>query len=230
MRQIRNAIAHFSEVTDQQRQKLEFCYEFLQKHRASPVEEQVNSAPNANHDSVNVPIESLDLSSSKEIIEANDSRYALIAIWLQAQDADRIVCTFKDIETLIKDELPPSARKHRNWWANDSVSHVQSAQWLEVGWRVSSVNMATERVVFSIMGDRRKKYIDFFSQLQVKLQTIEDLTVMPQGNLQGRSWQTFAISPKGEDSVKPPPIGFSFARRSRLRIEIYISGIDTQSN
>lgn len=226
VRQIRNAIAHFNEVTDQQRQKLEFCYEFLQKHRVTPPEELASSDPSLNYVLASVSAELPNLSPAEEIIDANDSRYAPLAIWLQAQESDRVICTFKEIETLIQDELPPSARRHRNWWANDTVSHVQSAQWLEVGWRVSSINMSTERVVFSIMGDRRKAYIDFFSQLQVKLQATEGLTVVLQGNLQGRSWVGFAISPKGNESVKPPHIGFSFARRSRLRIEIYISEVE----
>ena len=229
IRDTRNAIAHFREVTPQQRRQLQYCVSLLDNHRPSSDISDIDEAPAIAIDSPS-PTDSLtnelDSFNPPEQLEANDSRYAPIAIWLQAQDADRVVCTFKDIETLIKDELPPSARKHRNWWANDSVSHVQSAQWLEVGWRVSSVNMSTERVVFSIMGDRRKAYIDFFSQLQVKLQAIEGLTVTLQGNLQGRSWVGFAVSPKGDESVKPLYIGFSFARRSRLRIDIYISEIE----
>ena len=229
IRDTRNAIAHFREVTPQQRRQLQYCVSLLDNHRPLSDISDIEEAPVEVVDSLspadNLAIESNNFNPPEEL-EANDSRYAPIAIWLQALDSDRVICTFKEIETLIKDELPPSARKHRNWWANDSVSHVQSAQWLEVGWRVSSVNMSTERVVFSIMGDRRKAYLDFFSQLQVKLQAIEELSLTLQGNLQGRSWITFGIIPDGDDSVKPPSIGFSFARRSRLRIEIYISGIE----
>lgn len=227
VRKTRNAIAHFREVTPEQREKLKFCAEFLDRHRPDTAIESASKPLNTTViDNIvasdNVPT----IYHLEEELEANDSRYAPLAIWLQAQEEDTVTCTFKEVEGIIQDELPPSARQHRNWWANDTVSHVQSAQWLEVGWRVSSVNMSTERVVFSIMGDRRKAYLDFFNQLRVKLQAIEGLTVTPQGHLQGRSYLTFAITLKGDESIKPPPICFSFARRSRLRIEIYISGIE----
>jgi Domain of unknown function (DUF4268) len=140
---------------------------------------------------------------------------------LQAQEPDRVTRTFKDIEIIIKDKLPPSARNNRSWWANDSVGH--SHQWLEVGWRVSSVNMSAERVVFSKIGDRQIAYIDFFGQLQAKLQSIQELSITPQNNPQGQSWLVFAIKLTDHDFIKPTDIGFSFARRSRFRIEIYIN-------
>lgn len=219
----RNDIAHFREVTPEQREKLRFCAEFLDRHRPdTAIESSSKPLSTTVIDSIVASDNVQTIYQLGEELEANDSRYAPLAIWLQAQEEDKVTHTFKEIEGIIQDELPPSARQHRNWWANDTVSHVQSAQWLEVGWRVSSVNMSTERVVFSIMGDRRKAYLDFFNQLQVKLQAIEELTVTLQGNLHGSSWQTFVITPKGDESVKPPPINFSFAHRSRLRIEFYI--------
>ncbi|MEM9121026.1 MAG: DUF4268 domain-containing protein [Cyanobacteria bacterium P01_F01_bin.56] len=174
------------------------------------------------------------LNPTEEEIDHNDSRYAPLAVWLQSQMSDRITCTFKEIEIVIQDELPPSARQHRNWWANDSVSHAQSIQWLEAGWRVSSVNMSTERVVFSRMGDRQSKYIDFFSQLQEKLQTIDELAIKPQTNPQGRHWFVLFVGPssKGKKPLgyKPPWIVFSFARKSRFRIETYINEREQKHN
>lgn len=224
VRKTRNAIAHFREVTPEQREKLRFCAGFLDRHRPDTVIESSLKLPSTTVIDTVVTSDNVQtIYQLEEELEANDSRYAPLAIWLQAQEEDSVTRTFKEIEDIIQDELPPSARQHRNWWANDTVSHVQSAQWLEVGWRVSSVNMSTERVVFSIMGDRRKAYLDFFNQLQIKLQAIEELTVMLQGNPHGKSWLTFAISPKDDETAKPTYVGFSFARRSRLRIEIYIS-------
>ena len=265
VRQTRNAIAHFREVTPQQRAQLRFCAAFLDRHRPIAdiaAEEEVVSGfysqaglgnivfhgPVGNVASTNQgktivgegfqggKFETHDttLNPTEEEIDNNDSRYAPLAVWLQGQMSDRVTCTFKDIETIIQDELPPSARQHRNWWANDSVSHAQSIQWLEAGWRVSSVNMSTERVVFSRMGDRQSKYIDFFSQLQEKLQTIDELAIKPQTNPQGRHWFVLLVGPssKGKKTLgyKPPWIVFSFARKSRFRIETYINEREQKHN
>lgn len=255
VRETRNAIAHFREVTPQQRRQLKFCADFLDNHRPSVelsdfsrysefsygdflqspevkktfgvavagLNALIKGVQN-NHTKVSDSSSDLHgINLSEEEIEANDSRYAPLAIWLQAQqESDKVTCTFKEIETLIQDELPSSARRYRNWWANDTVSHTQSAQWLEVGWRVSSINMSTERVVFSKMGDRQSAYIEFFSQLQAKLQSTAPLSIQPQKNPQGHHWTVFAVSPKGDESDKPLPINFTFARRSRFRIELYI--------
>ncbi len=228
VRQTRNAIAHFREVTPQQREKLKFCADFLDRHRSDTAIE----SPSIMHDTAVTAINSIDQLNNQleEEPEANDSRYAPLAIWLQAKEPDRVTCTFKEVEAIIQDELPPSARQHRNWWANDTVSHVQSAQWLEVGWRVSSVNMSTERVVFSRMGDRQSAYIEFFNQLQAKLQSIQNLSVQPQNNPQGRNWLELAVSSKGDSSDEPSYINFAFTRRSRFRIDIYINEREQKQN
>lgn len=77
--------------------------------------------------------------------EARESRYTPLALYLQTLplDQDRVESSFEDIELLIGGRLPPYARQHRSWWANDSTGHVQSIQWLSAGWRVSSVNIVT---------------------------------------------------------------------------------------
>jgi CBS domain-containing protein len=238
VRKTRNAIAHFREVTPQQREQLKFCADFLDRHQpeisidpltadlSNVASDEVTQAINVEFAHIGSDSVVLNKSSNfappEEEIEADDSRYAPLAIWLQAQEPDRVTRTFKDIEIIIEDELPPSARNNRSWWANDRVGHTQSIQWLEVGWRVSSVNMSAERVVFSRMEDRQKAYIDFFGQLQAKLQSIEALSITPQNNPQGKSWQSLAIKPTNHDPIKPSYINFSFARRSRFRIEIYI--------
>ena len=275
VRKTRNAIAHFDEVTDEQRKRLQFCADFLNNHRPSlePTEalHSVSSNRPANNyvnffraiDGMKTVLDATDSSREflkriqgissitkmyenssiedglvnptiipppEEELEDNDSRYAPLAIWLQAQEEDRVTYTFKEIETIIGDELPPSARNNRSWWANDKVAHVQSIQWLDVDWRVSSVNMSTERVVFSRMGDRQSAYIDFFTHLQAKLQSIEGLSIIPQNNLQGRNWLTLAISPERGDSIKPLHISFSFSRRSRFRIETYVNERERSHN
>jgi hypothetical protein len=53
--------------------------------------------------------------------------------------------SFEEVEKLVG-ELPPSARVHREWWANSS--HSQAQAWREAGWHVDSVNQDIGRVVF----------------------------------------------------------------------------------
>src|SRR5205823_1592780 len=75
-------------------------------------------------------------------------------------------------ETIIDHKLPPSAWEHRSWWANDSVGHVQSQEWLNAGWRVSNLTVTGQTVTFSRMLDREEAYIKFFSSYKDKLHRI----------------------------------------------------------
>jgi CBS domain-containing protein len=244
VRATRNAIAHFREVSSNQRKHLKFCADLFERHR--PLSEE---APLLNEPVIPIiggerfvydsPEEILQPTERVEAeftpisrnINLNESRYAPLASWLDLEAREgheKIPLTFEQIERIIDDKLPPSARQHRNWWANDSVSHTQSQQWLDVGWRVSSINLSEERVVFSLMSDRQSAYISFFNDLRSKLQSIDDLTVKLAMNPQGRSWLTVEVS-----SAELPEItwiAFSFARKSRFRIESYIDTGDQSQN
>jgi len=260
VRQTRNAIAHFREVTPQQREQLKFCADFLDRHRPSVelASTSVYELPKTSLTPSEVAMEAIRKISERsepplegnkveennsslnreqsafspvgEELEPNESRYAPLAIWLQEQESDRVSRTFQEVGEIIQDELPPSAFNNRSWWANDSVGHTQSIQWLDAGWRVSSVNMSAEQVVFSRMGDRQSAYIDFFSQLQNRLTSIGSLSVYPLTNPQGRHWFTLSLSPKDSSDEKPPHIIFSFARKSRFRIEAYINEREKAQN
>jgi Domain of unknown function (DUF4268) len=168
-----------------------------------------------------------NINPNEEEPDPTDSRYAPLARWLESQSKSKVSLYFSEIETLIEDFLPPSARKHRNWWANDSVSHTQSQQWLEVGWRVSSVNMNLEKVEFKSIGERQGAYINFFSGLQTKLQSIPSLSFQNVSNPQGRNWFTFNIA---SNDGKILWFVLSFARRSRFRLELYIDTGEKSKN
>ncbi|MBD2261135.1 DUF4268 domain-containing protein [Pseudanabaena sp. FACHB-2040] len=272
VRQTRNAIAHFREITPQQRKQLKYCSDLLNHHRPSIEETEPESLPNsigqtvinnllsdlnpdtiqkywgliskvshqtienafkATGSQVNEQIgfsNQIDFNPEDEEISSTESRYAPLAVWLQSQDQDtsKVSLTFQDIEQIIQDELPPSARQHRNWWANDAVSHTQSQQWLEAGWRVSNVNISEERAVFSRINDRQTVYIDFFNTLQLKLKEIKNLSIVNFANPQGRHW--FGVEVKTPEHPFSTWIGFSFARRSRLRLETYIETGDREHN
>jgi hypothetical protein len=54
-----------------------------------------------------------------------------------------LILSFAEIERITGRALPPSARRHRAWWAN-SPSHPVAKQWLTAGWRADAVNIGEE--------------------------------------------------------------------------------------
>jgi hypothetical protein len=78
------------------------------------------------------------------------STYAPFANYLAARKANTASLSFDRIERILGRPLPPSARRHRAWWANSSVptTHYWSALWAEVGWECTGCNLERETVVF----------------------------------------------------------------------------------
>lgn len=160
---------------------------------------------------------------------SGESRYAPLAIWLQSQppDKDLVKPTFSQIEEIIGGKLPESAYKNRAWWANDSVGHVQSKQWLDVGWRVASVNMTSEIVRFARIKERQKAYIDFFSALINELRQqpgFDNLQNMPDGV----NWYWTRGVTVRDRSVAS--FTYSFGRGGIFRVELYIDSGDQAIN
>lgn len=58
----------------------------------------------------------------------------------------QVELTFGTVDRLVGG-LPPSARKLRTWWANNSQG--QSLAWRDAGWHVASVDLPEARVVFA---------------------------------------------------------------------------------
>jgi hypothetical protein len=63
------------------------------------------------------------------------------------QGQTRVVMTFQQIEELIADKLPPSARSGPDWWSN-AKGHVQAKSWIDAGWSKDGVDTKTETVTF----------------------------------------------------------------------------------
>jgi len=56
---------------------------------------------------------------------------------------------FSDVEEIIGEPLPVSARKHRAWWGNESSPfRVQAVAWMGCGWKVAEVDLTNEWVRF----------------------------------------------------------------------------------
>jgi hypothetical protein len=55
--------------------------------------------------------------------------------------------SFAQIDGIIGDNLPLSALRSEDWWAN-SKTHIQSLAWLKAGWHVENVNLKDGTVTF----------------------------------------------------------------------------------
>lgn len=74
------------------------------------------------------------------------SKYDQLGEYLARQTAEAASLTFSEVETIIGESLPTSARRHRAWWSNGG--HVQSDSWMDCGWRVLDVDLAGQSVYF----------------------------------------------------------------------------------
>src|SRR5262249_42535306 len=132
----------------------------------------------------------------------------------QPIETERVLLTFSDIERLIGDQrLPESAKKHRAWWANDTVSHAHSQLWLDAGWRVAGLSMTDERVTFARSRERERAYIDFFSGLLSELNR-EAPETFRIASPDGQSWINVGWPFNGTSFI------FSFTQTRRFRVEL----------
>lgn len=76
------------------------------------------------------------------------SKYAPLANHLVQKDQDMLRMTFKEVEALLHEDLPPAAWKHRAWWSNSESNTAARHGWLAAGWESSQVDMNKGEVVF----------------------------------------------------------------------------------
>lgn len=246
VRDTRNDLMHFrGQISAMQRDALRACSHWLsyplsllekRQLAQSKVSAAASEAEHMTHTASGVAADVADSDapeqteeSPEEAIDPRDSRYAPLALFLKGQvrDRNRVSLTFAQIESIINMSLPPTAREHRSFWANDSVGHVQSKQWLDVDWRVASVDMSNEVVLFSRIREREKLYIDFFSMLLAELR--KNARFPYRNNTpDGLNWLTIAGMP--EKGPQVALLVFSFARNHRFRIELYIDTGNQERN
>ncbi len=76
------------------------------------------------------------------------TKYQPLKEFLEKERGNQIPMTFSEIEELIGDKLPSSARKHRPWWSNNPSNSVITYAWLKAGYKTSKVNMNEEKLIF----------------------------------------------------------------------------------
>jgi len=75
------------------------------------------------------------------------AKYESLTDWLR--NPQRLLLTFKEIEHIIEDHLPESARKYRAWWGTERASDSRQCQaWLDAGWQVENVDFEAEEIIF----------------------------------------------------------------------------------
>lgn len=206
---IRNQLAHFrGQLEPTQRQALIDAKEWIESRpkivqKESPKDRLVQRE---------------ELSSREEV-----GKYAPLEQLLKQErgQRNRLPLSFQEIEGILADDLPPSAREHRSWWSNDPWSHTQALAWLRSGWRVDDVDLAGEKVVFQQTNSVLMQV--FFADLLKRLKKARPgLT---------RATKTF---PQNWWSFGAGKSGFSFAwvftGEDKLRVEVYIDTGDRKRN
>jgi len=240
VRKTRNKLMHFrADVDAVERDRLRFCAEWFKNHppvaMSENLVEEVTEAPMVEDEAARsesgggveyIEDSAAELEAAAPGADVVESKYAPLARYLSQQPRalDRLMLTFEEIEKIIGADLPAAARNHRAWWANDTTAHVQSAQWLDVSWRVVSINMNEERVIFARARDRERAYIHFFSTVQNQLRERGDLPLASASPL-GQNWIQLINYPGTGLSLV-----LSFSRGRRLRLECYIDTGDGTSN
>jgi DNA-binding transcriptional regulator YiaG len=78
----------------------------------------------------------------------HEGKYRPLFDFLSGQRADRVSLMLAEIEALLGDALPASARTTRGWWSNRSRGSLQAAAWMEAGYQVHEVDIAVGKIVF----------------------------------------------------------------------------------
>jgi len=75
-------------------------------------------------------------------------KYEPFKAYLSHQTATHVPLTFAEIERIIGQRLPSSARKFPAWWSNNPSNNVMTTAWLEAGYESEKVDIGAERLVF----------------------------------------------------------------------------------
>lgn len=146
VRHIRNELAHFTAETGPVgMQALNHALDWLENRES--VSDIVHAKTVTVTNTLSIPA-SASLSLEYTVDGGRSSKYGPLKAWLMQQQDGPMNVTFEDVERIIGSQLPPSARRLRNWWANDSVGHVQSKVWLNAGWKVIDVDVRKQQVTF----------------------------------------------------------------------------------
>jgi DNA-binding transcriptional regulator YiaG len=75
-------------------------------------------------------------------------KYQPLFDYLRRSGQDEVTLTFAEIEALLADTLPDSARATRAWWSNRSKGALQATAWMGAGYHVVELDLDGEHVTF----------------------------------------------------------------------------------
>lgn len=76
------------------------------------------------------------------------SKYQPLLEFLRGSNQSEVILSFTEIEALMNDTLPDSARSKRAWWSNRSKGALQASAWMEAGYCVEHVDLDGQQVTF----------------------------------------------------------------------------------
>ena len=127
--------------------------------------------------------------------QANDGiseikgKYRLLSDYLVGSGKNEIVLTFSQIEEILEEKLPPSARQHRANWSNTQTIALPKS-WYNVGYRTVDVDMQKEIVKFERANSAKEgsltmskyeplgKYLERIGQKRITLKFTEIESVL----------------------------------------------------
>jgi len=76
------------------------------------------------------------------------SKYYGLYQYLRQCGEHEVTLPFFDLERLLQQTLPPTARTQRAWWSNRRTGAAQAAAWVEAGYHVGAIDLVGERITF----------------------------------------------------------------------------------
>ena len=79
------------------------------------------------------------------------AKYNPLCEWLRSKanaGEEEAPATFSEIDEILGNSLPPSAKKHKEWWDNNQTHAQAIGGWKAAGWRVAHVDIDSEQVIF----------------------------------------------------------------------------------
>ena len=212
VRDIRNQLAHFRGRMDAVQ------YDLLRRAR-----EWLASRPRTEQYAATMAVAE---SPASYVIGKTEGKYGPLHDWLndlagRASSGQQLVKSFGDLEELLGDELPESAREHRAWWANDLSSSRHSKAWMGAGWKVDDVDFAAETVTFLRTDSMR--YQVFFDDLLGRLKQARP-GINRAKKAYPKNYLNFGAGRTGFY------IGWAFGQKRAFRVELYIDTGDRKLN
>lgn len=211
VREIRNQLAHFRGDLDP-----------VQRATLAEARRWISTRPKLGVSNEPIPLHPAILDARSSPRSAEDGKYRALEAYLQesAETSSALLLTYSEIERLIGEDLPPSARNHRSWWANDPDTHPQAAAWARAGWTVDDVNQTAGTVLF-----RRStgaSYQAFYADLVERFKQVRPgLTQSTRTST--ASWWDFSGGRTGF------AYAWAFGQGGILRAELYIDLSNGQS-